>query len=229
MFEAIAQGWTAFWSINTTAFTVLDYPVSHLELWGTLFNLWSVVLVARRNIATWPVGLVGVALFLALFYQIRLYADTLEQVYYLFASLYGWRLWALSRPSAAAPTAGIAFSAPRRILVVAAVTALLSVLLGYVLSRIHLWLPAFFPAAAEYVYLDATTTVMSFTATILMARKRTECWWYWISVDVIAIGLYWRKDVRFIALEYVIFLVLAILGLLAWQRQRRPTPSLVMA
>lgn len=88
--------WNEFlslWSVNRTLFTVLNYPMSYVEFFGTLFNLASVYLATRNRVGTWPVGLVGVALFLALFYQLRLYADTFEQVYYILTGFYGWWLW----------------------------------------------------------------------------------------------------------------------------------------
>ena len=69
-------------SVNTVFFTVLGYPMSYIELVGTILYLLSVWLIARRNMLTWPVGIVSVLLYMALFYQIRLYSDALEQVYY---------------------------------------------------------------------------------------------------------------------------------------------------
>ena len=59
---------------------------------------------------------------------------------------------------------------------------------------------------------------MSFVAMWLLARKHIESWIYWIVVDVIGIGLYFAKDVKFISLLYVILLVLAIRGLINWRR-----------
>ncbi len=53
-----------FFSVDTIAFDVFGYPLSYVELIGTIFNLWSVWLVTRRRIETWPVGLVGITLFL---------------------------------------------------------------------------------------------------------------------------------------------------------------------
>jgi len=84
-------------SVDTVFFTVLGYPMSYIELVGTVLYLWSVWLIARRRMLTWPVGILSVLLYMALFYQIRLYSDALEQIYYLCASVYGWWYWSRSQ------------------------------------------------------------------------------------------------------------------------------------
>jgi nicotinamide mononucleotide transporter len=66
--------------------------------------------------------------------------------------------------------------------------------------------------------MDAFTTVMSFVAMFLMARKKAVSWILWIIVDVIGIWLYFVKDVRFLSLLYVILLGIAIKGLYEWLR-----------
>jgi nicotinamide mononucleotide transporter len=173
--------------------------------------------LAKRNVLTWPVGIVSVLLYLALFYQIRLYSDALEQVYYLGASAYGWWYWSKSRQKDHV-ISDVRYSAGRAALAAVCVTVALAVALGFAMSRLHVWASALFPEAASYPYLDAVTTVMSFTAMWLMARKRIESWVYWIIVDVIGIWLYFVKDVRFISLLYVSLLVLAVKGLTDWRR-----------
>ncbi|MBD2604800.1 nicotinamide mononucleotide transporter [Scytonema hofmannii FACHB-248] len=62
---------------------------------------------------------------------------------------------------------------------------------------------------------------MSFTAMWLLARMRIENWFYWIIVDVIGIGLYYVKGVKFIALLYVILLFMAINGLISWFKKAK--------
>jgi nicotinamide mononucleotide transporter len=84
-------------SVDTVFFTLLGYPMSYIEFVGTLLYLWSVWLISRRRLLTWPVGIVSVLLYMALFYQIRLYSDALEQIYYIGASVYGWWNWSKSR------------------------------------------------------------------------------------------------------------------------------------
>src|SRR5688572_6733871 len=86
-----------FLDVNTIAFVLLGYPMSYIELIGTILYLWSVWLIAKRQVLTWPVGILSVLLYMILFYQIRLYSDAIEQVYYLGASIYGWIVWNNSR------------------------------------------------------------------------------------------------------------------------------------
>ena len=59
---------------------------------------------------------------------------------------------------------------------------------------------------------------MSVLAQILLARRFLENWLLWITVDVLAIGVYFSKDLHPTAVLYGIFLLLAITGLLDWRR-----------
>ncbi len=204
-----------FLRVDHALFTVLGYPLSGIEFLGTILYLWSVWLIARRRVLTWPVGIVAVLLFLWLFWQIRLYSDAIEQVYYLAASVYGWWTWSRS-PRDGGAVAGVRFSGGRSAACVLAATLAVSLLWGAAMTRVHLWWPVLFPEPASFPWLDAATTVMSFTAMGLMAMKRTESWIYWIVVDVVGIGLYYAKEVRFISLLYVVLLVLAARGLRLW-------------
>lgn len=205
--------------VDTIALEILGYPLSWIELVGTIAYLLSVVLIARRNMLTWPVGIVAVLLYAALFWQIRLYADALEQVYYLGASAYGWWHWSRSRPERES-TVPVHYGSARQMLATLAGTAGLSVAVGAAMTRVHVWSPTLFPAPADYPWIDATTTVASFVAMALMARRRIESWVLWIAVDVVGIWLYHVKDVRFVSLLYVVLLVLAVSGLVGWHRTR---------
>ena len=209
-----------FFSVNNTAFTVFGYPLSYIELFGTIFYLWSVWLIARRRIWTWPIGIVAVILYMLIFYQIRLYSDALEQVYYLIASVYGWWHW-LRSPREGATIVDVGFSNPQAVLLWLLASVVLGIGLGAFMSRAHSLLPGVFPEAASFPYIDALTTIGSFSAMWLMARRRIESWLYWIVIDVVGIGLYYVKGVKFIALLYVVLLGLAIKGFFSWSRQLR--------
>jgi nicotinamide mononucleotide transporter len=206
-----------FFSVDNIFFTILGYPMSYVEFIGTVFYLWSVWLIAKRNILTWAIGIISVLLYMILFYQIRLYSDTIEQIYYLGASVYGWWIWNKS-PKDDGQITDVRYSDLKSLTFGVVFTGSVSVVFGYFMSRVHLFLPAVFPEAASFPYLDAITTIMSFSAMWLMAKKKIESWIYWIIVDFIGIWLYFIKDVKFLSLLYVILLKMAFNGLRMWHK-----------
>ena len=206
-------------NINTIFFTLLGYPMSYIEFFGTVFNIWCVYLAAKNRIATWPVGIVGIFCYAFLFYQIQLYSDLAEQIFFFFASLYGWYIWLKIVRKKEAERQDVLRATVKEKMIYAAIVVLGTMGMGYLMSNIHIYFPGFFPLPASFAYLDAFTTVLSFLAQFIMAQKKIECWYLWILVDIIGICLYYIKGVKFIALEYAMFLVLATKGLLDWRVQ----------
>ena len=204
--------------INNTFFTIIGYPMSYIEFFGTIAYLLSVWLVARKNTLTWPVGIFSVILYCLLFLQINLYADMIEQVYFLGMSLYGWWYWkqSLSHKD------DHVFAVSSRTTIVKCLTITLvgGVGFGIFLMNANSVLPRIFTEPASYPIIDAITTVASFVAMWLLSKKRVESWIYWIVVDVVAIWLYYIKDVKFLSLLYVVLLGMAINGWLTWRRSK---------
>jgi nicotinamide mononucleotide transporter len=54
-----------------------------------------------------------------------------------------------------------------------------------------------------------------------MTWRYLENWWWWIAVDVLSVGLYAAKGLWLTAGLYTVFLALAVIGLLQWQRHLR--------
>jgi len=66
--------------------------------------------------------------------------------------------------------------------------------------------------------IDATIAGMSIAAQLLMARRRIENWVPWILVDILAIGLFWSRELYYTSGLYALFLILSIFGLIGWRR-----------
>lgn len=203
-----------FFSIDHIAFDIPGYPLSYLEIIATLAGLISVSLATHRHLWTWPVGLINQTGFFLLFFQVQLYGNMLLQVYYFGITVYGWHRWHSSRQEKRITRSSPAFR--RAILFIVLSGALV---MGYLIKQFHLWMPDIFTREAAYPYLDATVTVAGMLAMWLMAHRRIECWWLWIVVDLLSVYLYFRKDIMLVALEYVIFLLLAFYGFWQWRRQ----------
>lgn len=202
--------------IHNVLFTAWGYKMSYLEFAGTLLNLLSVWLANRNNVWNWPIGIVAVALYGCLFYQIQLYSDLVEQVYFVVTGFWGWYAWA--RP-AGRPERPIAYNTLRSNAAYAIVIVLGTAGVGAFMSHIHDYFPALQPAS--FPYLDAFLMMLSFAATVLLIYRLMENWYLWILVDILSIGLYCVKGVILVTLTYVIFLGLAVGGLLHWRKLHR--------
>ena len=201
-------------SLDWVAFNVLDYPLSYIELIGTITGLISVLLAAKPHVLTWPIGLVNVIAFFAIFYQIALYSDMLLQVYFFIVCIYGWLNWKnRNEEESFSDTLNNKQRAIYTGINIAGIIAL-----GILMTKIHILLPNLFSQEASYPFMDAFTTVLSITATILLAKRKLESWVLWIFVDGVCIGMYFKKGIPFIALEYLIFLLIATFGFFKWKK-----------
>ncbi len=93
-----------------------------------------------------------------------------------------------------------------------AATATATILWGLGMAR-------FTDAAAPMA--DAAVAGLSVTAQILQSLRRVESWVLWIAVDTIAIGLFATRGLGVTAALYALFLMLAIFGLVEWQRKAK--------
>ncbi len=203
-----------FFEIENIAFQILGYPISYVELIGTLFGLASVYFASRANILTWGTGIVNEIFLFILFFQVQLYADMFLQIYFFVVTLYGWYKWnAKTSENKISET-----SFKNKIFL--AVTILIGTLIsGFLFTNIHLYLPAYFKIQAAYPFTDSFVMISSIVATILLAKKKIENWYLWIAVDLVCVVLYFKKGIFFLSLEYFIFLGLASYGLYHWRKQ----------
>lgn len=203
-----------FFEIKNIAFQIWDYPISYVELIGTLFGLASVYFASRANILTWGTGIVNEVFLFILFFQVQLYADMFLQVYFFIVTIYGWYNWKTN--TAEKMVSEINF---RNKLLLAAAIFIFSLVSGFLFSNIHLYLPEYFKVKAAYPFIDSFVMVSSIVATILLAKKKIENWYLWIAIDLVCVVLYFKKGVYFLSLEYFIFLWLASYGLYHWKKQ----------
>ncbi len=208
-------------SINTVVYTILDYPLTLVELFGTIFGLWSVILAARASIWNYPIGIINIIFFFATFYQVQLYADMTLQVYFLLISIYGWWMWANPRPTQmdAQQALKITRNTWQVNLGIGVAIVAGAGVLGVFFANVHQLLPALFPAPAAYPYADSLVMVMSIAAMYLLSIKKWENWLIWVAVDTCSMGLFYAKGIKLIALEYVVFWAIAAYGGYRWWQQ----------
>jgi nicotinamide mononucleotide transporter len=56
-----------------------------------------------------------------------------------------------------------------------------------------------------------------------MARKKTASWIWWIITNIASIPLFYIKGYAFTSVYYIILLVMAVSGLIEWQKKEKQT------
>ena len=185
-----------------------------LAVVGLITGLLCVWLLIKENVWTFPIGLIYAAVTVVVVARSNLYADVLLNLYYVLMNAYGWYFWLYGDQSRRRED---------------------NLIVGWVPGKQWPWLVAigvfgtvamgmYFDTQtnASLAYPDSATTVASFIAMWMSARKYIESWILWFAIDVVQIGLYLIKGANdpglyLYALLYFVYLVLAVMGWRAWR------------
>ncbi|OZC04003.1 nicotinamide riboside transporter PnuC [Rubricoccus marinus] len=180
---------------------------SPLEASANVAILASVYLARRNSVHTWWTGMAAVVLFALFFYDLKLYADVVLQVFFFGTCVYGW--WAWTRGGAGGEELPISTLSPRQRLAALGAIAAAVLFFGTVFSR-------FTDAALPYP--DSFILGGSVVAQLLMMRRIRDHWPIWIAVDVVAVIVYATKGAFLTAGVYAVLLALCVQGILEWRR-----------
>ena len=184
--------------------------MSSIEIVAAIFGVISVFLSVRQNIWSWPTAIVNVGLYIIVFYESKLYADTGLQVVYVVLNAYGWYHWLYGGKNRT--ELPVSRTSARLWLLLVALGTAGTALIGTLLYR---------KTDAALPFIDASTTSTSLVAQWMMTRKLLENWIIWVAVDVVYIGMYIYKSLYVTAVLYLIFLILSAMGYVQWRRSLR--------
>jgi nicotinamide mononucleotide transporter len=188
---------------------LLDFTVP--QFLALVTGVIYVVLAAFEKPSCWVFGIISCALIAwEDFTNFRLYADGVLQIFYIamgFVGLYQWQF--APRDTPVLPIR----QWPWRNHIIATGAALL--------ISIPLWMLLEEFTDAVYGYVDSVTTLLSLVATWMLVRKVLSNWVYWIAIDAVYAVMFLDRGGHLIALLYVIFLVVAMIGYLKWSQSHR--------
>ncbi len=184
--------------------------LANLEWVAAGFGVANIALLIFRSHWNYLFGLVMVALYFFVFWERRLYAESVLQVFFFAAQGWGWWLWL--KVGGDDNQVSVRWLDWRSRWVWLLVMAAISINLSWVMAK-------YTTASAPYV--DTPIAVFSVGAQILLAFRRIENWVLWIAIDLVSIGLYIYRDLEPTAGLYGGFLVLSLLGLREWIEAER--------
>ena len=180
-----------------------------LELFAVIMNITSVVYAKRNNILVYPTGLIGTGIFVYILLNFSLLGDTIINAYFFSMSIYGWYFWSRKKDKVFINQVSTINRNEIKYLFILAISSLIFIYFVYdYFDKWNNWT----------AYVDNITTAIFFVAMWLMARRKVESWIFWIIGDLITVPLYFYKGLTISSIQYIIFLILAVLGYISWKK-----------
>ncbi|MDE2594652.1 MAG: nicotinamide riboside transporter PnuC [Burkholderiales bacterium] len=195
-------------------FSLLQAPVTPLELLAFILSLWMVACNLRVNVWGWPLAIISSLLYGVFFARGRLYGEASLQLVFVAVSIWGW--WQWLRPSQEArplESSDVHYMSKLQRLQMMALTLIAWPVMGLVLRRF---------TDTDVPFLDAFPTTLSLLGQYLLGRKAVENWPVWLVVNVASMGLFVYKGFWLTVVLYAVFAVLSVVG---WRQWRNLTAS----
>ncbi|MEM6720811.1 MAG: nicotinamide riboside transporter PnuC [Bacteroidota bacterium] len=202
-----------------------------LEILAASFGIASVWFAKQEKIWVYPTGIISTIIYIYLCEEFELYGDMIINVYYSIMSIYGWYMWTRIREDVKLEISRTNFLQKLITLGIFLFTAAFTYVVYIQVEKIDVHMNVsetidfFFShfGSIEEIkeitpYLDIFTTGVFFSGMWLMALKKIENWTFWIFGNLISVPLYLVKGLGFTAIQFTIFLILAIFGYIAWRK-----------
>jgi nicotinamide mononucleotide transporter len=197
--------------VNEAIATIVEglRQTSPVELTAVVLALLYLILAVRENLWCWAAAAGSTLIYLFLFFEVGLYAESALQIYYLGMAGYGFLQWRSPsnldhNPAAKSIIRWSVRSHVLALLLIAAGTCGL----GWLLVQTDSQAP----------FLDAFTTTAAVLTTYMVTQKVLENWIYWLVIDSASIVLYLDRGLYFTALLFGLYVLIVIVGFWQWLR-----------
>lgn len=208
--------WLLTASLSIIGITLL-MDGSVISIVSALANIVCVILVAQGKLSNYIWGLVGVVTYAYLAYTWGYFGETfLNAVYYLPMQFIGFYLWNRNQKNdnqtKSSSVVMREMSKAKKIAGVISIPFIIAIGAGIL-----------YLIGGKLVIFDATTTVLSIVAMILMAIRMKEQWYLWIIVNVVSIYMWLsayllgNPDGIATLLMWIVFLLNSFYGLFKWK------------
>ena len=164
------------------------------------------MLAWRNHVWLYPAGIISTVFSIYLLADVKLYAESFLNLYYLIMSVYGWWLWVKKNNDSELPITKtkkdewiITF-----LIIIIGWLVLYLVLRNYTPSDVPLW--------------DAWVSATAWAGMWLLAKRKLENWLVLNLSNLFAIPLQVHKNIPLYALLTCVLFVVAIFGYLRWEK-----------
>ncbi|MEH7121644.1 nicotinamide riboside transporter PnuC [Bacillus sp. JJ1773] len=229
----IWKDWTIFERLWLLTFTLINIYLffawndTILGLITSISGMLCVVLVAKGKVSNYYFGIVQTATYAYISYGYGLYGEVmLNALFYFPLQFVGIYLWKQHTTDNKIKGEDIHINALTKKGWIATLTSFLIIFVLYALLLQKI--------GGKVVWIDSATTILSVIAQILMLKRYTQQWLFWIAVNVLSIVL-WVKalilqggnDVSMLVM-WSAFLINSIYGYYNWTKVYKKQKGEVM-
>ena len=190
-------------------FTILTQEIKNtsvLEWLGVGFGVAQVLFARANRVWLYPTGIASVLISIYIFFDVRLYAEALLNLYYFVMSVYGWWFWVYGRQT---NPLHITKATKREWQVTTAI-----VVVGFIV--LFLALDNF--TDSDVPFFDAWVSATAWAGMWLLAKRKLENWILLNISNAFAIPLLFYKSLPLYALLTIFLFIIAIQGYFKWKR-----------
>lgn len=189
-----------------------------LEYIAVAFGIISVLLSRIENIWVYPTGIINTSIYIYISFIGGLYAEAGVNFYYTIMSILGWIWWIQKKEGKKIIT--IQYSSKKEWIITLLFFLICWIILYLILSNF---------TNSTVPLADGFASATAYTAMWLMAKKKIENWLWWIATNIASIPLYFIKGYVFTSFQFLVFLILAILGWIEWKKRISKLENMKMA
>ncbi|MFW2098393.1 nicotinamide riboside transporter PnuC [Acinetobacter sp. ULE_I057] len=188
--------------------------MSPLEIFAVIISIIGVTLTIKRNMWCWVFNFFAFVLYAYLFFEFKLYGETILQLFFMVVNFYGFYHWLKGKQQVH----------EIRIEPIAVQTVILQMIIAAVGGGVFGLSLHYFTDAALPI-LDSQLAAFSLLATYWTSRKHIATWVLWVFVDIVYVGMFMYKELFLTAALYAAFVGLAAFGWWQWEQVKKKQTS----
>jgi nicotinamide mononucleotide transporter len=194
--------------LQNFSFAALLAVMLGLEFWGAVTGVWDVWLCMKEDIKNFPVGILNITIFFFMFWNQKLYGSAVLQVFFLVLSIWGWYVWLKGTRNTKEVTVSKDMTVTE---------GLLALTIGSIATY---WFGLYLATTGDpSPTLDSALAIFSVIAMYFMSKKVVQCWYIWISIDMVSIWVYSHAGLYITSVLYFVFLCMCLKGLHDWKNE----------
>ena len=189
---------------------------SWLEAIAVISGIVSVWYSRKENVLVFPTGLLNTTIYIYLSLRGHLIGEASVNLYYTAMSIYGWYLWTRKNKSNQQLILHITNSTLKEKI---QQSLFFIFIYGIIYFSLVYLKQSFAPEAIPWA--DALASASAYTGMWLMAQKKVESWFWWVVTNIASIPLYFIKGYAFTSVQFIVLLILAIMGWISWTKKAK--------